>query len=1483
VEGADPASGPVFLCYARADSAAADWLQEELEAEGIRVWRDTAELWPGEDWREKIRQAITSDAVAFVACFSLRAVARDRSTQFEELSLAVEAFRRRRPGAPWLVPVRLDDCEVPPLDIGGNKTLLSLQRSDLFGVRREREMARLVAAIGRMVAPSALPPFVEEVASPSRPDGAAVPLAVAARDPGEVFAAVDVESFAGRTWLTKEVDRLVGSRKCGYVLVEAEAGLGKTTFSAWLVKSRGYVSHFSRYAEGRSVRGGLGNLSAQLVRAFGLEDLAPLGMLPQWAQSPAGFEKVLATAAERARAAEHRLVLVVDGLDEAERADGSAFGLPGLLPDGVHVIGTCRPGRTVVPEGTPVNAVTIGKTDPRNLADINEYLAAEVGREPLASVLARAGVAPEEFANLLAGRCGGVWVYLRYMLEEVRLELRSPGEVASLPAGLRGYYGGQLRRWRDDAAWDSILLPLLSTLAVADEPLPALVLARLAGDLDSVATRRRLDGDLRPLLTTTSSAQSGHPVKYEIYHSSFRDMLAASSSGTDGQPYDALALSGELTEAAVAAHTRIAGRYLDQFGSLDAGLPTLARDPSAAGVDEGYPLRHLARHLQHGHRAAPLHRLLAVSHTDATGRALNVWFAAHDHAGRLSYYLRDVARAEAFAAAETDSCLVRQRPAGSLGSEIRYALMAGSITSRTRKITPHLLGQLLRTGLWTLARSLDHARRLADPDDRCQALLVITEHAASDDRAEIFDQALDAAASISDGHARADALTGLAPHLTPAQLDRALTTAAAIRHDYVRGSVLSNLGPFLSHTQLDTALAAATFIKDDGYCASALIRLAPLLDPAQLDIAISAAAQIGDHDARADALAGLAAHLASDQQARTLEPALAAAMNDDARALTALAPHLIADQTDQALAAASVISDQFARASALTGLAPYLTHPQLDQAVAVATGIGDDDARADALTGLAPYLTPDRQARALNLALAAATTISDEHDRADALISLAAHLTPDLQARTLDLAFAAVTAISDDEVRASAVTGLAPQLTSAQLDAALTAATVIGDDDIRADALTGLAPYLPSDRQARILELALGAASNDNARADALTGLAPYLTAGLLKVALTAAEAISDDHSRADALTGIGPHLALDQHARVLELALAAATAISDDYSRASALTGLAPHLTPAQLDVALTAADAISDDDARADALTGLAPHLTPDQIDVALTAADAIDDDHSRASALTGLAPHLTPAQLDVALTAADAISDDDARADALTGLAPHLTPDQIDVALTAADAIDDDHSRASALTGLAPRLTPDRHARILAQALAAATAISGDDARANALTALAPYLTPVQLDVAVTAAGAISDDYYRATALTGLAPNVTPDRQEPILVQALAAATAIGGEYSRATALTGLAPHLTFQQIELALAAIPKNSTNTITALLKRSQVLARSQGNSAFLSLLRASLSGASRSTCLAVIALTAPNIAEIGGGAAIQECASAIEDAHGWWP
>ena len=116
------------------------------------MWRDTASLWPGEDWRENIRRAITDDALVFIACFSRVSLGRDRSYQNEGLLLAIEQLRLRRPDVPWLIPVRFDDCDIKI--VKSAVAAHSRHQSDgrmCSATTSPRELPRLVTAVRRIL------------------------------------------------------------------------------------------------------------------------------------------------------------------------------------------------------------------------------------------------------------------------------------------------------------------------------------------------------------------------------------------------------------------------------------------------------------------------------------------------------------------------------------------------------------------------------------------------------------------------------------------------------------------------------------------------------------------------------------------------------------------------------------------------------------------------------------------------------------------------------------------------------------------------------------------------------------------------------------------------------------------------------------------------------------------------------------------------------------------------------------------------------------------------------------------------------------------------------------------------------------------------------------------------------------------------------------------------------------------------------------
>lgn len=141
----------MFISYVHEDASRVDDLQQELAAAGIPVWRDTDNLFPGQNWRTVIRRAISDGSLVFLACFSTNSASRLKTYQNEELLLAIDQIRLRRPDTPWLIPVRFDNCEIPDFDLGAGRTLASLQQADLFGPRRPETTSRLIQAVKQML------------------------------------------------------------------------------------------------------------------------------------------------------------------------------------------------------------------------------------------------------------------------------------------------------------------------------------------------------------------------------------------------------------------------------------------------------------------------------------------------------------------------------------------------------------------------------------------------------------------------------------------------------------------------------------------------------------------------------------------------------------------------------------------------------------------------------------------------------------------------------------------------------------------------------------------------------------------------------------------------------------------------------------------------------------------------------------------------------------------------------------------------------------------------------------------------------------------------------------------------------------------------------------------------------------------------------------------------------------------------------------
>ena len=120
----------VFISYCHENKTIVDRLCQALASQDIHIWLDRDNIGPGTLWKQAIQQAIQHGDF-FLACFSTEVNARSQTYMSEELKVAIEELHRRPADKVWFIPVKLNECEIPDIDIGGGETLRNLQYVDL--------------------------------------------------------------------------------------------------------------------------------------------------------------------------------------------------------------------------------------------------------------------------------------------------------------------------------------------------------------------------------------------------------------------------------------------------------------------------------------------------------------------------------------------------------------------------------------------------------------------------------------------------------------------------------------------------------------------------------------------------------------------------------------------------------------------------------------------------------------------------------------------------------------------------------------------------------------------------------------------------------------------------------------------------------------------------------------------------------------------------------------------------------------------------------------------------------------------------------------------------------------------------------------------------------------------------------------------------------------------------------------------------------
>jgi hypothetical protein len=1249
-----------------------------------------------------------------------------------------------------------------------------------------------------------------------------------------------------------------------------------------------------------------------------------------------GFRYAICDLLDRISTQSSRVLIVIDGLDEAPQGSFDPSIFPRALPENVRVLLSAR--------------WQVGDNDSKGWLErlgwdrsvsVDSWELCRLGRNEITDVLAKLGARLEvvardsDLVKKLTDLSDGETLVVRYYAEDlwaasVKGARITRQDLDAMKPGFDGYFERwfelQKKFWQDEKIEPQVVDEVLQILAFAFGPLAEtdlLTLMRRIHGTKELTPADRLLNPLRRFVIGTGDKERGFVFTHPKIAEYLQRKRFAALAGTLQKAFSDWGLDHlhELNSGAKAPQQ--ASSYLVQFLPHHFDVSGASADDYIKFVGNGWRQAWEALEGgQHGFATAirkarlaqdskgPGLRLGARWRCALALASINSWglnvraeivLAAVEHGAltvRQAIHFAELKGKTADGAKMLASLAVASRSTPKLSQELTLSTLSCVIYCKdsygmsNAKLFIECLGILLSNPMYlapiqrdaTLRELLAAAETIEDEEARASALIALLPHVGTEQRECALVKASTAAGVISSERGRFKAMTDLLPHLDLHQKKRIsnelLTAAKATGGEYELGNALASIFPHLTaeqkRTEASEVLVAVKAIPSEIERAMVLAALVPYLAPEQKSLAVG------------DALAAA--------KAITFDSSLSAV-------LSALAPHLASEQFSEALALANAIDNDLSRAPALAALVPMRDPEQRKEMIVAATANGSDLFRWLFLKAIVSYVAPDFHGELIK----ATKAIKDPYGRLEVLVALLTELAPDRKKEILQEAWVAARNVSHKGSRSWALVMLAPHLAPKEragvLAEALTLAKTIDDEDLRSTVLLALVSYLGPEQRERALHELLTTATaipNDLHRLKRLVKLAPHLVEErrdeALHAALNAAKAIGSESERFDAFKVLVPHVAPTLRESVLLQALASANAIGDAYNRSKALAALVPQLSEEQkkeaLQEAIAAALAIGEGYYRSEALNALVPKLPPELRESVLlhafAAAKTIGSDYYRSEALSLLATLAGAGEkenaLVEALVAARAIEYEYDRALVLATLATHFAPDQRSElrseALAAANARTDRLFAPARLKPERPGERPRPHSLTWSW-----------QRRLSALIALIPHFAPEKTDYllaeTLTVARATAEDLEFSVALARLVPVLASEKEE-MCDETLAAGKRAGEEFFCSESFVALVPHLTPKQSEDALreavAAAGKitskvGHSSAVVALLERVPTALKIQ---TLLTLI--DVTGyTSRHHALQAVEALARVTWELGGETAVTELHHAVNDVCHWYP
>ena len=480
----------IFFSYGHdANRELVEKFKADLEKRGHTVWFDAKDIGAWDDWKGAITRGIDGSqmAIAFMSKHALR----DPGVCRNEIAIALSRF-----GTVYPVAVETDVYDDIPV------TIRHLQWPDLSQWQAIRDgnipgedwerwyEARLIELVEK----------IEGEASQFSGESRAL-RDVLQPSTFEAEFVKHLDGFVGREWVFEAFQNWLEHQPQSRLFwIKAGPGVGKTALAVNLAaRERGsIVANWFCDAGStrlRSPEQAIRTLAYQWAlrwEDFRVRLLRQLGITANTTDDRLdeirkelnklnpedSFRKLIVEPLANLIWREHKLVVVVDALDEATDDQGDnpltdfIGSQMGSLPDWIGFVVTSRPDPAVVSRLQGFKPFIINAQDARNLADLRAWYDQNLaGHEAFAQLPASQ---QQSIADLLIERSEGMILYLKLVEEGLREKSLTVERLNGIEAGLPGLYAIYATSFqhRFGKDYETAIQPLVRLLVAADGPLP---------------------------------------------------------------------------------------------------------------------------------------------------------------------------------------------------------------------------------------------------------------------------------------------------------------------------------------------------------------------------------------------------------------------------------------------------------------------------------------------------------------------------------------------------------------------------------------------------------------------------------------------------------------------------------------------------------------------------------------------------------------------------------------------------------------------------------------------------------------------------------------------------------------------------------------------------------------------------------------------------------------------------------------------------